>query len=306
MAAQLIVIGAAAWFLVTTIRRAWPQLASLNLAPSSVNLAPVALASLLTAGTYFFLVGTWVWSLRWWGQHLAYRDAVGIWFLTNLARFIPGAIWQFAGLSAMAVARGISPVAATGAVLLQQLVLLATGLLLTVALAPNLLGYWATDIPHVALFALAIGGAITFIWGFPRVAGLLRPLIARLTKREFTWPQPATRSLAAYFGGLIAPWLVYGVSFWLFGLAILGSAAPSLPLAVAAYTASYVAGIIAVLAPGGIVVREAALVAALAPAIGADGALVLAIGSRVWLTALEVITAMIALLAVRQHGRHAT
>jgi hypothetical protein len=306
MAAQVIVIGIAAWFLIATIRSAWPQLVALQLAPSSVSWPPLALASLLTAATYFFLIGTWALSLRWWGQHLAYRDAVGIWFLANLARFIPGVIWQFAGLSAMAMARGISPVAATGAVLLQQVVLLATGLLLSIAMAPSFLGPWTAGIPHGALIALAIAGAGVFIWAFPRVAAWLRPLIARLTKREFTWPQPPTGNLAAYVAGLIGPWLVYGVSFWLFGQAVLGPAAPGLGLAIAAYTASYVAGIIAVLAPGGIVVREAALVAALTPAIGADGALVLAIGSRVWLTALELITAVIALLAVRPHRQPAT
>jgi hypothetical protein len=306
VAAQLIAIGAAAWFLVVTTRNAWPRLAALDVAPGGIGILPLLLASLLTAATYFFLIGTWVWSLRWWDQHVAYRDAVSMWFLTNLARFIPGTIWQFAGLGAMAVARGVSAVAATGAVLLQQVVLLATGLLLTVAMAPNLLGPWTAGLSRLALLAIAAAGAVVFVWAFPRLAALVRPLIARLTKREFTWPRPPTGALAAYVAGLIGPWIAYGIAFWLFGRSVLGSSGPGLGLSMAGYTASYVAGIIAILAPGGIVVREAALVAALGPTIGNDAALLLAVGSRVWLTAVEVITATVALLAVRRHGQLAT
>lgn len=301
MALQVAAIAAATWFLVATTRTAWPRLAGLE-GTTNVAVAPLLLASLLTAATYFFLIGTWVASLRWWGQALTYRDAVGIWFPTNLARFIPGAIWQFAGLGAMAVARGISPVAATGAILLQQFVLLATGLLVTVAMAPDLLGAWADGIPHSALLAAAVLGAAAVVWTFPWIAARLRPALARVLRRDFTWPVPPLRGLAAFVTGLTVPWVVYGVAFWLFGRAVLGPAGPDLSLALAAYTASYVAGILAVLAPGGIVVREAALVAALAPQLGPDRALVLAVGSRVWLTALELVTAIAALLVVRRRA----
>ena len=298
IAAQVVAIGAAAWFLVTTARDAWPSLARFRIAPAPL---PLLAASLLTAAMYFFLIGTWVASLRWWGgaQRLAYRDAVSIWFLTNLARFIPGTVWQFAGLGVMASRRGISPVAATGALLLQQVVLLATGLLLTIALAPELIGPWTAGAPHGSLIALAALGAAAFIWGFPRAASGLRSLTARLFKREFVWPAPPVREFGAYVAILVLPWLAYGVAFWLFGRSVLGSLAPGLLLAVAAFTASYVAGIVAVFAPGGIVVREAELVAALAPQVGPDSALLLAVGSRLWLVALELATALIALALVR-------
>jgi hypothetical protein len=259
-------------------------------------------ASLLTAATYFLLIGTWVTTLRWWSppQRLAYRDAVGIWFLTNLARFIPGTIWQFAGLGVMASRKGISAVAATAAILLQQVVLLATGLLLTIALAPELLGAWTAGVSHALLMLIAAAGAVAFVWGFPRAASGLRTLTARWFKRDLIWPAPPQGQFAAYVAGLVLPWLAYGVAFWLFGRSLLGSEAPDLVLSIAAFTASYVAGIVAVFAPGGIVVREAAMVAALAPQVGSDHALLLAVGSRIWLVALELITALIALAAVRR------
>jgi hypothetical protein len=296
IAAQAVAIGAAALFLITTARNAWPDLSRFRIAPAPL---PLLLASVLTAAAYFFLIGTWTTSLRWWSQLLAYRDAARMWFLTNLARFIPGTVWQFAGLGVMASRRGISPVAATGTLMLQQVGLLATGILLTVALAPQLLGNWTAGIPHGVLIAIAVLGAAVFVWGFPRAARWLRPLTARVLKRDVVWLEPPVPQFAAYVVGLVLPWLAYGVAFWLFGRSLLADLAPGLVLATAAFTASYVAGIIAVFAPGGILVREAALVAALTPQMGPDRAFLLAVGSRIWLVAVELITALIVLAAVR-------
>jgi hypothetical protein len=70
-----------------------------------------------------------------------------------------------------------------------------------------------------------------------------------------------------------------------------------------------VAGIIAVFAPAGLAVREAAMVAMLTPVVDARTALVLAIGSRLWMIALEIVTAMVIVVAYRARRRvtrHAT
>lgn len=59
------------------------------------------------------------------------------------------------------------------------------------------------------------------------------------------------------------------------------------------------------MAPGGLGVREAALTAALTPAIGGEKALVMALASRLWLLAVEVVTAVLVLLFVRPSSRPA-
>ena len=73
---------------------------------------------------------------------------------------------------------------------------------------------------------------------------------------------------------------------------MLGAGAPPFSLAVGSFVASYVAGLIVVFAPSGLVVREAALVAALGPAIGGGPALVLALAARLWLLVVELLTAL--------------
>jgi len=267
---QVAGLAAAVWYLVHTARSHWTDLMAV---PVTLHLLPLLAGSLL---------------------------AVRIWFITNLSRFVPGAIWQFAHVSAEALSARVSPLAATGAILFQQLVLLGTGLALSLSLAPVLpTAVTGSTNPALAL-GLASLGVVAAVIFLPIAAPTLERWTSRLTGREIRWPAPTRSELSRYAGTLALPWIAYGVAFWLFGRAVLGDAAPALLPAAAAFLGSYVAGIIAVFAPGGLGVREAALVALLAPVTGAAPALFLAVASRLWLVALEILTA----LGVLAHRRH--
>jgi len=298
---QIVGLGAALWYLVDTALAHWDGLTQIAI---QLRVVPLVVASVLTVLTYGFLVWVWARSLGWWGQRLSYGTALRMWFVTNLARFIPGTVWQFASLTTEALAHSVSAVAATAAMLFQQLVLLGTGIALTLALAPGLLGAQALPWPAgtmLTVVSLAVAGVIILL---PVVTPALERWTGRVLRRDVSWPAPGRAEMALYVAGLVVPWLVYGVAFWLFGIGTLGQAAPPLGLAIAAFTASYVAGIIFIVAPGGLGIREAALVAALAPHVGSAAGLFLAIGSRLWLTALEIVTAVV-VLAVHQQQRPA-
>jgi hypothetical protein len=292
---QIALLGAGVWFLAATARANWSALARFELAPAP---APLIAASLITAATWFGLVAVWARSLRWWRppQHLPLGPALRIWFLTNLARYIPGTIWQFAGLATLASRQGVSPVAATGAVLFQQVTLLVTGAGVAFALMPRVARAWGAELSWGLAWGLVAALLLLGAVLVPTTGRWIRRAVARVAGRDVPWPEAPPRELAVYVSALTLPWIAYGVAFWWFGLALLGDNAPSLGLAVGAHTASYVAGIVAIVAPGGIVVREAALVAALSPAVGGEHALLLAVASRLWLILLELVTA-VAILA---------
>jgi hypothetical protein len=92
----------------------------------------------------------------------------------------------------------------------------------------------------------------------------------------------------------------------LFAAAVLPGGAPDIELAVTAFVASYVAGLIAVFAPAGLVVREAALVVALSPTIGGGKAVALAVGARIWLVAVEIATTLCVVAIHRLAGLRGT
>jgi glycosyltransferase 2 family protein len=177
--------------------------------------------------------------------------------------------------------------------------LLLTGLVLTLGLSPQLLGSWTEGQAPAAWIALVLVGMSILIVGFPAIAPRVKVLAERVAGRQVAWPAPPARALGLYSAALLIPWLVYGVAFHLFAVALLGPDAPRPIVSIAAFVGSYVAGIIAVFAPGGLVVREVALTAALTPVIGGQHALFLAVISRLWLVAVELVTAL-AVVAVHR------
>jgi hypothetical protein len=92
-----------------------------------------------------------------------------------------------------------------------------------------------------------------------------------------------------------ASWLLYGLAFALFAHGISPRATGNATSYIAVYTGSYLAGYLALFAPGGVGIREAALVIAM-PRFGlasAADAAVIAIASRLWLTILEILPGLL-------------
>lgn len=288
---QVIAIGAAGWYLW---RIAAPHRDAFAHSGIDLRAGPIVAASVITIATYAYMVVTWTAAMRWWGASLGFRDAWRIWALSNLARFIPGGVWQFAGIAGLATQAGTSAIAATGGVVLQQLVVLVTGIAVASAFLPSL-ALHAFLLSYGGAVALAAGGlALTAIL-LPHGASMLQRLTTKFFARTVIFPSMRPASVIRYSAALVVPWLAYGVAFWLFARGVVGDRAPGLALSIASFTAAYVWGILWVPVPAGLGVREAALVALLAPQIGDDVAFILAIGSRVWLTAVEIVGALIAI-----------
>jgi hypothetical protein len=296
---EVVAVLAALAALYGFFRLAGPTLRS---AHPKLHWGTLALASAVWMATYAQLVQLWSSSLPWWNaslrstpRPLTWFQAMRVFFVSNLARYVPGAVWQFAGLAAMSAQAGASPVAASVAVLLQQVVLLATGFVLILSGAPHVLGAWAQTMDTLSQVALAALLTAALIGLGPRALPIIRRWTERLIKRPVPLPAPPPRAFALYVVRAALAWVAYGFAFWLFGRALFGAEAPHMWLAGTAYLSSYLLGLIAVFAPGGIVVREGAMVVQLSSAIGSDRALVLAVASRLWLVSLEIIGALVVL-----------
>jgi len=275
---QLVVLVGAGYYLVRQIAPQWPAIRARHLA---WHAGPLLLGSLIVFVTLGIFVGAWATSLRWCAARISTLDAAKVWFTSNLARFLPGGVWQFASLAVMAGRYGVSTTAATATVLLEQIVLLLTGLAVVAVFTPVVLqtGWW----PAALAGALLLGALLLFA---PR-------LEKRLPGLAQVWSQMGPRHLLVFTVVLIVPWLLYGVAFRLLALGLLGDVMASWGFYIAAFTGSYIAGVIAVFAPAGLFVREAALISVLTPVVGAGDAVILAVASRIWLTALEIIAGLI-------------
>jgi glycosyltransferase 2 family protein len=298
---QLAQVLAGLTILFFAARQFWKDWDSIRQVKIEWRISPVLLllSALVTLSMYALLITAWRLLLRDWGQQLAAFTAARIWTIANLGKYIPGKIWAIAGLALMAQKEGIAPWTATASAILLQALAVGTGVIV-VGLAGT--GVLAQRYPWTepALWALALVSAIA-------VGLLVSPGINRyLTRRMLHGADAGSpRPRAVLFGimvNLIA-WAGYGCAFWLLQRGSIPSAQLSVSTAIGSFTASYLAGLLFLLAPGGLLVRESFLVLLLEPSIGLGAAGALAVASRLMLTLTEVGVAVPFLIVSTERRR---
>lgn len=259
----------------------------------------VLAGSLVVLSTYAVLIQSWRMLLRGMGSELPYAAAIRIWTIANLGRWVPGKVWSVGALGILAAREGVSGPAAAGAALLGTLLNIGAGFAISVVTGTRGLDVLRPGLSTVtawlaALFAL---GVIALPWIMPptiRRLGAWRGAPASSTER--VGALPATTVWGATIINAAA-WIGYGVAFALFTRGITPGVSGDPSLFIAVFTTSYLIGYLALFAPGGLGIREYALVALLV-AFGVAGngeAVILSAASRVWLTVLEVLPGIISL-----------
>ena len=248
----------------------------------------ILLSGVVFLSGHAVLVQTWRSMLTCWDARLPFWSAARIWSVSNLARYLPGKIWNIGAMGAMSRNVGVSPVAASGSAILSTLVNLLAGFVVSVIAGRALLEQSSQGRGTLAILIVAIASLMLLIapWIMPRIA----PIIARLAGRPVEATLPARAVAYALIGNIVA-WLLYGAAFQLFVLGLLGTASGGYAEYLAAYTISYILGYLVLFAPAGLGVREGAMVTVLTYAglASAPEAALVALTSRVWLTLLEVV-----------------
>jgi hypothetical protein len=202
-----------------------------------------------------------------------------------VGRYVPGKIWQIAGLVYLAKSQGVTGSVATAAAILGQLLSLVGATL--VGLAAFLGG--DEGVRQLGVWALAAGVLLLALVSVPR---LFRPALRlwfRLARQEapghmIPGPLFGLKWTALY--GVV--WIVYGVAFW--GLVRAFGLSHDVTTIGPAYAAAYVLGYVAIFAPAGIGVREGFIIVFLDPVLG-SASVAVAVISRVWTTLVELIPA---------------
>ncbi|MCC6927388.1 MAG: flippase-like domain-containing protein [Gemmatimonadaceae bacterium] len=259
---------------------------------SGVQLQPrwtlVAASSLVVFLAYGVLVETWRRTVRAWDSELPWGQAARIWFISNLGRYLPGKVWQIGAMGVMAQEHGVSVVASTGSALVINLVNILAGFGLVLVTGAD---YFDAPRAAVALAVVVVAG----IFLAPRIVPLLGAAASRVVGRRLDIPAFPDRAVWLASVGCLVAWILYGVAFQLFVAGVVGHAPGRTTAYIAAFTGSYLAGYIALFAPGGIGVREGSLIVALGRLGLAQGgaAGVISLASRLWLTVLEVLPGLV-------------
>jgi len=244
-----------------------------------------------------------LWSASMWGRivrdlggrRLPAWTSIRVFMVANLGRYVPGKVWQIAGLTYLAKREGVQASVATGAAILGQGIAILAATLVGMGTLFGANEFWR-EIGWVGPIA-GIGVALSII-AVVVIPSVFRRVVAfwfRLTRTD-----PPDNGLGSGNAGLrwlallVVNWGIYATAFWLLYLSF-GEWRTFLQVG-PAYAAAYVAGYIAVFAPAGAGIREGVLVVLLQPVMAREAAVAIAVIARLWTTVAELMPA--ALLAV--------
>jgi len=217
------------------------------------------------------------------GSRLPVPAAVRIMSVAQLGKYLPGAVWVFAAQVELGRDHQIPRRRGAAATLIALAVALGTGLLLGT----------------IALPIASAGAARRYLWLMalaPVIAICLAPPVLRrlldrallLIRRQPLERPPSTVGLVVAAAWTTLGWVLWGTHAWFLVDDLTGRGASALLLGIGGYALAWSAGIVLVMFPGGIGPREVALVAVLAPVMPRGAALVVALMSRVAMTATDL------------------
>ncbi|MGA5756949.1 lysylphosphatidylglycerol synthase domain-containing protein [Nonomuraea bangladeshensis] len=217
------------------------------------------------------------------GSPLPLRPAAKVFFVGQLGKYIPGALWPVLAQMEMGRDLGVPRARSAAAFFLMMPIQLATGLLVT-------LGTLGWD--RYGWLLLALPALLVLLE--PKVINAVIAFGLRKLKREPLERPLTRRGMLAALGWALAGWIAYGVH--LYFIVPQGG----LVFAVGAFALSWCLGILTFVVPAGAGVREVAMVAVLAPHVSGGAAIAVALSSRIVIILGDLICAGLAGITARR------
>lgn len=293
---QVIWIGLIAFFIGYAIFANREAITSIEWTPERLGLVGLAIVSTLLRRLTGGLRWVWLVRLLGKGQSLTIRQGLKIYFVANLATYIPGTYWFVLGRAAMSQKHGVSALQTGVSTLIEHFLLILSGALLGIfglQLIAELLNISVNSMLWIILIVI-IGLFAIHPWSIRQITNLM----ARVLKM-----QPVEVSLSY---PMMLLQLLWSIVIWLFGsLSLLLLARAFMPtigleqLGVfsAIYSISWLIGFFTPFAPSGLGVREGVMVGSFA-AMGLSSGItaLLAVLSRLLIIFEDVFWAAFSIL----------
>jgi hypothetical protein len=253
---------------------------------------PAVVAALLA-----LLAGLWTSMLAWrtvlsdLGSPLPPSDAARVFFLGQLGKYVPGSVWSF--VAQMELGRGYEVprarmLASTGcAAMLSVVTGLVVGLMSFPALFSGGGGSYALALLALPLFVVAV---------HPRVFNRAVTSVLRLLHRPPLEHALSTRAVVAGAGYMLLTWLFFGLQAVALAYSLGATGWETVPAAIGGFALAYTAGLLLIIAPAGLGVREAVIIATLGTVMTTADATALAVISRLLLIVADALIAGLAAL----------
>jgi hypothetical protein len=254
-----ITVAIFAWMLRPVVRE-WDRVGE---RVKAIDWGLFGLAAVMFAAFLFtFRVIAWRKILKGFGYKLPYGPATRIWSTSELARYLPGVIWQVVGRVYLVKPYGVSGTVCSTSQILELVVFLLANVLVAV----GCLAWFGTKMdPQVAKYLYASTVLV------PLLMLLLHPKVFyTLLTKYMTWrgKQLPTRRVRGKMLTMLTGWAILGLlwqslALWLITKDPLGLPYQKWWVVAGSYCLAWCAGFVAFWAPGGLGVREFVFVTAM-------------------------------------------
>lgn len=277
---QVILIAVIFYFLARNLYVNWNKIVEYNW---RINYYFLVFSWLLSVGGGFLIALGWNLILRVLGGRLGYKRALKIFFITDLAKYIPGKVWTMVGKVYMCKEEGV-PVAVTStSVVIQPLIQVISGLLIFLLSLP----FWTKTsdfINNLYFFFLLIPIGLLFL----HPAIMTKPLnfVLRKLKQkpvELKIKYSHILLILLLWCGL---WVLTGITYYFLIISVHPFPISRLPVTIGIFA---IAGVSQFLTPSGIGVLEGMLTVLLSLYFPLPVAILIALLARVWKTVTELV-----------------
>lgn len=261
----------------------------LKLDLSGLNYGWLIISLLLLWSGFFLSAVSWRYALYYHNVSIPHSKAVISHGLSVFAKYIPGKIWVILGRASY-VSQGGVPLKETSFISLkEQLLYILLGLMISAF--PSIL-YFGLNYLNIILLVTCILLAL-ILFNKP-VHNLAEKILSRLFRKEFTLPQLSMRLSGKLSGFILLYWALWILAFYALCKALIPEVGF---ISTFAFPLSVCYGVLAIVMPGGLGVREGIMVAFLTlTGIETELALSLSVIARLWFVTGEIFIFLTALL----------
>ena len=294
---KFILIAVILYFIYQKIKSNWDEIICYEW---SINVWYLILSIISHIITFIIFSKVWCYIISGFNYQVPLIYGFKLAYIGSLGRYLPGKVWTIFGMAYLAKKIGIKEEESIASWIMVIVFTLPPAFLIgfvVIALYPELISEQLSNqlgisIYIMPLITIVLSGVL--ILAPDKSLAIFNKLLKIIKRPPIKFKVDTIIALKIYIGYLIS-WLFFGISFWLFINAIVEN--PDIPVVatVGAYVFAYQIGFIAIFTPGGIGVREFALWSMLEPSLGSV-AVGIAVAARLWNIAVELLSAIAALL----------
>ncbi len=219
------------------------------------------------------------------GHSIPFGEIYRVYRQSELSRYVPGGIWQFASRIYLIRRYGVRPSVCLAATLVDMTL---------AALASMVPAVWAiaAAMPQLGKYqraVLLVFPLLSFAVVHPRTLNAWAGFLSRLLKQPYTPIRIGAAKLFGVWAMYLAAWVGLTAAMAFFARSLLPAAGSSFAFIAGSYAFAWLTALLTMIAPAGMGIREGILGLLLGRVLAAGTGLTLAVAMRMWLVAMELV-----------------